>query len=282
MIDNLHASLLTNEELPAVAQEILDATQELPSQTLIEQLQQMISRDIDDVEAALARPTSSQYTAKLAELDRQREAAFVGLRDFSYISSKRPDPQLSAAGRRIYDIFRARGLSLHRLSYRQQTTALRLLFEDLSSVAAQQDLTTLAATSWFVDLQTAQEKFEQTMAQRATAESQSEVPRLAPSRSKLANHLDTLIGNIEVLRSAAADGRDDETVSQLDDLISVLNEIIGSAMSMGRARKTREESVLTREKQTPDTALGSPANEMDLAVPAAAHAPVEAAEPIPN
>ena len=113
------------------------------------------------------------------------------------------------------------------------------------------------------------------MAQRAATESQADVPRLAPSRSKLAQHLDTLFGNIEVLRSAAATKADGDATEarELDDLILVLNEIIGPAMSVSRARRTREEAGATKAPSSvnqPSSVTADPSNasrDLELAAP---------------
>lgn len=252
VIDRISSHLLENNESPALAQRILDSiVGVLPGEPTIAKLKVLLESDIENVETALGRGRSSAFTARLAELDGLRDAAYVALRGYAEASTNRP--KVAEAGKLVYDIFRERGLTIHRLGYAQQTTELRILFDLLDSEEAKAAVETIGATTWLEDLKEAQEEFERVFQERAGAQSQASRPQLVPARTRLHRNLDTLLRVIECLYAFAEQTKDYDTAENLSDAISIVNEHINELMSIARARRTREDASNESDAETKDT-----------------------------
>ena len=248
MVQKLSAGLLLNSELTVVAQRLVDATEKaLSSESIIQKASEVIRFDIDQVEAALGRVQSSEFTSQIAEQDQQRDDAFVALRDFAKASSSRTNQKVADAGSFIYGIFEARGLTLYRLGYTQQTAAMNLLLEDLSTDEAKEALAAMNGTSWFEDLQSAQAAFEHLVSTKAELESQQGIPPLRISRAALTDSVEALLSCVGVIQRFEERNGDTNTQEALTELIGTINEITSDAMSIARARRTRDEATDEQE-----------------------------------
>ena len=122
----------------------------------------------------------------------------------------------------------------------RQSAALNLLLDDLSRPEAQKALKVIQAGSWLDDLRAAHELFERTYIEKVAAESQQDFPSLRDARGRLVDHVETLLGSVEVLRqSIERDGTDAE-LATLGELVEQLKEIITEVMTVARARRTRQ------------------------------------------
>ena len=244
----LSISLLLNTELTIVGYRLADTISDaLPSENTVSKLADVIRSDIAQVEAALSREQTSGFTAQLAEKDQVRDNAFVALRDFAKASSNRGKPEVSRAGKLIFGIFEARGLTLYSRGYTEQSAGMNLLLDDLTAEEAQNALDVMDAPSWYDDLRLAQDSFEQAVREKLSSESQDDVLPIRFSRLQLADHIETLLGCVRALhdheeQTDTSDGHD-----ALDRLMSSINEIIVNAMTIARARRTRNESASEHE-----------------------------------
>ena len=248
MIERFSPSLLTHHELPAASRRFSAAVHRtLPAHSYMQELTALVDHDIERLAAALGRSPGSEFTSKLSRQDQIRDDAYYALRDFSKASSNRNNPEIASAGNTINEMILGRQLNLNRLGYHDKTTKLSILIESLETAEAQAALNLIGGTPWFEELVSAQQQFELTLQERVKAEAQADTPRLAPSRAKLASHVETMLDNIKVLHDIAELNGDTETLGQMEELISVINEIIAEFMAIGRARRTREESRETKE-----------------------------------
>ena len=252
MLARLSTSLLTNAELPDIAQRIVaEVASSLPEHDFIQKLVTLIQEDVDELESTIGRSRGSEFTQRLTKLDDERGDAFVALRDFAKATMFRKQPDVAAAGRFVYATIRERGLQLHRLSYAEQSTQFNLLIEDLAEPEAQQALSTMNAIAWLEDLKVSQDAFRATVKQRDVAESQMERPQISSVRSRLHRHLTTLLWSVEAIHEFTNEKGAHESTATLNTLGSVLNEMISGVMSIARARRSRGEA---REMTAPDRA----------------------------
>lgn len=253
MFESFHLSLLLPSELAVNAQRINGVTAAaLSTEPLVQKLDQFIQRDVDDMQRALGRVKSSDFTDLLAERDSARDDAFVALRDFAKAQSKRANAAVAEAGATIYGLFKLRGLSLYRKGYTEQTAGLNLLFDDLATGEAQSALTTINGGDWLADLQAAQAAFEDAINEKVDAESREDYPLVRNAQVKLSGHLETLLAIVELLAEIAHEEGTAASQAAIDGAIGQINEIITGAMAVARARRSRNEN------DTPAPPAGQP------------------------
>jgi hypothetical protein len=237
MVNELHASLLSPTELSTTATRMhgLVASANL-NEPFVQNLNNTVESDNTDLETALGRYRFSDFTPMMLEKDKVRDDAYIALRDYVTACSRRQDPVVVAAANILVNIFRNRGWTLYNLGYTQESTTLKLLFNDLETPEATAALKTLNAEGWYNDVKTTQAAFEEVFNQKITAEARENYPQLHQAKNRLAQHLTTLMSCIGVLEEQQPDNQ------KITELVEQLNQVTTGVMTTARARRTRNEN----------------------------------------
>lgn len=123
---------------------------------------------------------------------------------------------------------------LNKLSYDDQSAALKSLFNDLDTDAARADLETIGATEWLKELKADHEAFEAGYQQRNIEKSTRDIPTDLEARKLLASALDDLITVINAFKLSSQ-------LENVDRTIALLNGTIDRArIAANRGRRLDE------------------------------------------
>ncbi|MCI0513029.1 DUF6261 family protein [candidate division KSB1 bacterium] len=239
MLNELSTTLLLPAELKTTSERIIHIVREsITTEPFVDEVITTIETDKKQLDEALLHDRTNEYTKVLLGKDLTRDNAYVSVRDLAQACTRRLNPDEAKAGELIIDIIRKHGWQLNRLPYAQESAELNLLFVDLDAPAAAAALKTIGGETCYTDLKKAQAEFEKTYNQKVSAQTKEDYPYLAQARNKLSQHLQILLGCIEILMEIR--GPEKYKVG-----VDKLNAVITEIMAIARARKTRNEKTDT-------------------------------------
>ena len=237
---NMPFSTLNSNELYTASNRIVDASKAaLGKDQYVSTLCLRIGQGNSDLAKALGKALNSEFTPVLLVRDKERDDAFISLRDFASSCSHSKDPKQATAGRSIQAIFDNVGNSVYYLGYAQETAKLKTLIEALETSSAQQALETIGAIERFNELKSSQDEFEKTYQSKIETESAINYPLVKDSKYRIKKYLKTLLYYID-------------TNSDLDGVLfgaakEAINQIITDTVAIAHSRATRIENAEVEE-----------------------------------
>jgi hypothetical protein len=234
-LKDLPFSLLSADEVHTSAgrinQVVLDSGVADP---YIEQVRPPLHKSMQALSTAIGSSRASVFTRRLADGDGQRDARFVGFRDYSQAFIYHPDPEKSAAASLLVRLIQNRDWSLHRLGYAVETSQLNGLLNDLQSPEARASIKTIGAETWVTDLEEAQKAFEKLYQEKIDAESKEDYPLISEARKKVIRYLEGLLIYIDMMAELKPETYEPIAVK--------IDEVIVDVVAVARARRTRKEN----------------------------------------
>lgn len=236
MIQDLHTSFMLPAELISTTDSILTILQPVTTEeSFLQKLHDTLLQDIKELQSVLGRERGSETTQQLLEKDEFRDSNYVAFRDYVKACTKRPQAEVAQAAELIIAIIRKQGWTLYALSYPQESAALRMLFDDLSTPEATAAIQTIGAETWLNDLKNAQAAFDEMYQTKISTAQAEDFPLLRDAKTKLGRDLAALLESVRIL---TAMGNEDV----FGPVVSKINEVIRDIMTTVRARKTREKN----------------------------------------
>ncbi len=231
MLRTLPLSRLTTNELVITADRIVSAIDE-PLTAVFETRTKKIGEASGQLLTALNADRSSDYTARLADADQQRDDAFRSLRHGILSVTLRADAALRAAGHELLDILRRHNSRLYSLSYVAQSAEMKSLLKELEENRTAVKRAALQAL--LAEMKEAMDRFDTLYQEKVDAESGKNLPVVKENREKLARQLSLLLDHVAILLDDEEDG--------VATLVEKLNDIITDTVTVLRARQTRQEN----------------------------------------
>lgn len=239
MLNELSTTLLLPAELKTTSERIISIVSEsIKTEPFVDEVITTIETDKKQLDEALLHDRINEYTKVLLGKDLNRDSAFLSVRDLAHSFTRRLNPVEAKAGEMIVDIIQKHGWQLNRLPYAQESAGLSLLFVELDAPAAAAALKTIGGATCYADLKTAQAEFEKTYNQKVSAQTKEDYPYLTQARTRLSQHLQTLLSCIEILVEIRGP-------EKYKVVVNKLNTVISEIMMIARARKTRNEKTDT-------------------------------------
>jgi hypothetical protein len=179
-----------------------------------------------DLETSFKVSQGSMITASIQELDARRDAAIKGIRAVTKAYVYHFDATFQSAGTLVLQTIDKYGRQISELNYQAQTASLKSLIKDIENdtdlTAA---LTTLHLTSWFAEMKTANEAFEQKYLERVTDSAAKKVAPVNEERPQAMAAYQTLMKHIEANTILNASPELSALTNSLNGLITKYNQI---------------------------------------------------------
>jgi hypothetical protein len=243
MTESLNAKMLQSNELLTFGQRVIGVFTSNDTNSKYG-LDPFVTRAIsayNNFNKAFERESKNPFTDDLALADAERDASFVGFRNYIVACSLRNSSGWNTAANRILDIIRKHGWSAASFGYKAETAALTNVIDEVKTKCTA-DLTLLSATEWFAQLETAQTAFEQVQNASINRDTSNEGPTIRDTRPVLTQALRALLSITDLQFSATPDD------AILKTYMNALNELILVTMTSVRANATRQQN--DKKKQT--------------------------------
>lgn len=228
---NFPFSILIIKELYTFSKRVLDiVTTPLAENTYVKSLCKSLSDANTNLEKAMGRALTSEFTPILIEKDKVRDDVFIGLRDYVNAFTRNQIQAKSTAGLYLSGVIDAFGNTLYRDPYAIETAELNSLLLSLKKPEAVQSLTTLAGAEWVEQLTTAQDDFEKTYQDKVTTEASINYPLAAESKQIITKYMDSLLNYI--------DGNSEYESATFSPLKAQLEDVIVDVIAQARTRIT--------------------------------------------
>lgn len=197
-----------------------------------------------NLEKAMGRALTSEFTSVLIEKDKLRDDVFVGFRNycFSFVRSQVQAKKQAAA--LLWNIFETIGTTIYNHSYSVQTAEMNSLIQALKSSEVTTAVTTINGTEWLEQLTEAQNNFEATYSDKVNTESAINYPLSIESKNKIIRYLDALICYIDT-----ASEYNNETYGAIK---SQIETIAADVLTQARTRITLETQNREKAKNRAD------------------------------
>lgn len=243
MTESFNAKMLQSNEMLTYAQRVIGIYSNNEANNTFG-LTPFLTRTINaynNYNKAFERESKNPFTDDLALADAERDASFVGFRNYIVACSHRNTAGWNEAATRILDIIRKHGWSAASFGYKAETAALTNVIDEVKTKCSA-DLALLSASEWFAQLETAQTAFEQVQNASVNRDTTNEGPTIRDTRPVLTQALRALLTITDLQFSAAPND------ATLKTYVSALNELIAVTMTSARANATRQEN--EKKKQT--------------------------------
>ena len=240
MVNKLSHTLLEHQEISMTGGRIAGMTEEaglgLP---YIDGFVGLVKANVNELNAALVKTPYLEQTPEVHAADDRRDTRFKSFRGFVDYKRYSADEAEKENAEHLWSILDRHSLSLWTFGFTDQSAALEGLFSDIDGNSkAQAALQATGAGEEYAALKAAQADFESAYRARAEESALKDEPRVKDARKKLTGNLEALLINLEMAEKLNQESGD-ETLSKINSLIANVNEVIGSAMSVARARVTR-------------------------------------------
>lgn len=185
-----------------------------------------------DYDAVYAKNTYSGKGLSVAEADKQRDRAFVSIKNFLTGYQQIPTAPNADKAKALYELLTTFDTSLDKLSYSAETAQLKKLIEAFSLTENIERLTALGIHIAFEELKTKQETFESIFAEQTEANAElRKLPSASSIRRSLEKSLKTYLGLLSVMQNQ----------TDWKDLYAEISELVKAAKnSTTTAKKTDE------------------------------------------
>lgn len=226
-------SILSHEELLTISTSMSHVLSPLlKTDAYLGQLNAIIKKVVKDLSVALGKDMTSDWTELVKAKDIKRDRAFIGFRDFVKACTNSPELEVQVAAGNIIKVINNKGWTLYKEGYASQSARLDSLFEELETEEGRQALVNVKAEDWYNNLKQAHGDFLEGMQGKTEEEAKDDIPWMSKSRRKLYKYLKALLSYLEMQAELVGD--------QYAEVARQVDEIVGSAMAVARARQTRE------------------------------------------
>ena len=227
-------SKLSTKELATLASRVINSS-EGGEYTVVEnhELLLAIKKEYADYDKVYNKLAYSGKGEEVAAADEARDEIFSNIKGFLAGYRMLSTMPNYADADALYKVFEQVGLSIHRLSYAEQSALMKKLIEELSTDENGQRIISLNITQALDELKLAQRKFEQLYAQQSEANAQL---RSLPSASAIRTNLQVDLRNYFKLLSAM------KTVPGWEMIYADINEVVKS-MRGRKTKRSEEEAV---------------------------------------
>ncbi|WP_109831300.1 DUF6261 family protein [Reichenbachiella versicolor] len=242
----LRTSYLLPAELAETTANYLKAIQEAGiTDPFVLKIVDLLELDLEALQQALVAVRLNQLVSELSKLDALRDDLFIGFRDLVDANKRRRSEVIQEAYNKVWPVIEQAGTGLYRLGYTEQSGKLSALFNELDEEQYQPAMTTMNVKEIYEELKQAQVEFNNLYNERLEADQLADYPTLSEAKSGIAPHLNALISTFDILQSTT-DGEFEELITQIDGITS-------SVMTVAKARKTRSENEATEtEEEAPE------------------------------
>lgn len=224
-------SLLIVKELYTFCKRVLGiVTIPLTENTYVQALRSSLLPAIANLEKALGRALTSEFTSILILKDKIRDNVFIGLRDYISSFTHSQIPAKATAALYLMQILENVGLTIYRHPYAIQTADVNSLVSYLKEPAATAALTTLNGTEWLDQLIAAQNDFEATYQDKVETEAAIDLPLANESARIIIQYLDSLLNYVE--------GNSEYQAATFGPLKAQIEEVITDVLGQAHARIT--------------------------------------------
>lgn len=224
-------SLLIVKELYTFCKRVLSiVTVPLTENTYVQSLRSSILPALANLEKALGKSLTSEFTSVIIAKDKIRDNVFIGLRNYISSFTRSQIPAKASAALFLWQILEDVGLTIYRHSYTIETAEINSLVSRLKEPAATAAMTTLNATEWLDQLIVAQDDFEATYKDKVETEALIDLPLANESAGIIIQYLDSLLNYI--------DGNSQYEAVTFGPLKAQIEEVIIDVLAQARMRIT--------------------------------------------
>jgi hypothetical protein len=180
--------------------------------------------------------TKSRLTEELVNLDKQRDRAFVALRDILHGMSISLIEEVNSSAAKLYATLDKLGLQAYQLGYKAETAVLISLFADFDLADRTQLLADIGALPFYKSLKNAQAAFDTASSQKSDEKTvlTSETEAATSIMAEMIPALTSLVSLVQLYTQTDA-----ETYGEsFNQIVTCITETNATA----RARKTRKEN----------------------------------------
>lgn len=191
---NFPFSILTLKELYTFGIRVINAVLvPLAENVYVQSLCTSLKNANTNLEKAMGRALTSEFTPLLIEKDKIRDDVFIGLRNFvsSFVRSQNSAKKQAALY--LWNIFENIGLTIYRHAYAIETADINSLITYLKEPQATAALVTLGGTEWLDQLIAAQNDFEAVHKDKVDTESAINYTLALESKATITHYLGALI-----------------------------------------------------------------------------------------
>lgn len=176
-------------------------------QTLgLEQAKKVFDEKYAAFDEALKPLRKSELTAKIHELDAQRDEAIVGLLAHARAFATFPNEVKSTAAKHILAHIEKYGKNIQNKPIQEETGIIINLLQDFSDSELSQAISTIGATEWITKMRTANEALVQTHNSRTEEKGAIETGKTKSTRTELAEAFKTIVKTINALSFINGEG----------------------------------------------------------------------------
>ncbi len=226
-------SRISSEEFSVFTRRVINVLDtQLADDSFYQKLQASLKEANRKMVVSLHRNQANLLTRKLKQMDKVRDNAFIGFRNYCKTNSYHSDSVIKIAGKRLVALIEHFGWTLYNEGYTSQSAKLISLFEEIDRKTYTDDLNTIDGMTWYERLKTEQANFEQVMKERDNLNITEEIPSLKACRYEISSLLRPLFSYIE-LKSKLDKGPYKICEEAIDERIVII-------MTQFRSRQTRK------------------------------------------
>lgn len=186
-------------------------------------------------------PRKSAFTQTKLEADKQRDRAFLCLRDMLHGASLSLLADMAGQAAPLYAVLENLGLSLYKDGYKKETAILASLFAEFDKDEHQARLTTLGLLPYYTSLKDAETAFKEVSKQRV----EEKTTRAAESEplTEILDEMLPAMTNMEGYMQLYSQLDPDTYANAYNEMVTVISEVNASA----RALRTIKENDVVKE-----------------------------------
>tara|TARA_R110001583_G_scaffold61148_1_gene181046 strand:+ start:7221 stop:7955 length:735 start_codon:yes stop_codon:yes gene_type:complete len=195
-----------------------------------------------DFDLALKRDHVDPLTQKLNQADQNRDHRFIGFKSYIAACQYRKDAAWHEEAKKIDRVIHRYGGDLYRMANAEESAALDNLIGDLKTEPYSTAITTIEATNWLAEMESAQQDYK-ALGQQRVEQTDTNTNTIGDTRKPLINANKSLLSMIELQNQATAN-------PALKDLIEQINNHIAKSMASARlSNSLNEKEDLVEEAQ---------------------------------
>lgn len=237
MVTNPVYHYMRNDEFMRYAQEVLQHIQPVDIPPFM-QLEEELREIIDVHQASMIGKPANFYTEILKEADRQRESAFMALRDYIKACNRRLKIDWRGPSQHLIQVFRIYGWNLYTTDYIKQSKTIALLIHELNDGDENfRALEALNAVEWLRELEEVNQQFNILLNERNKSLPPKPVTKTKETRLQLRNKCKEIVLAAEKEALLNPGLHCDELVENLSLAAQSINQVVKQRMQASKKRK---------------------------------------------
>ncbi len=238
MVRNPVYHYMRNEEFLSYARGILGKIGDVDTVPFPE-LEGELRNLIDVHKVSMIGKPSNFYTDILKEADRQRESAFMALRDYIKACNRRLKVDWQAPSTHLIEVFRIYGWNLYTSDYHKQSAKIALLVHELNDGGENHEaLQRLNAVEWLKELEEVNEQFNILLAERDKSQPKKPPTKTKQTRLQLRDICKKIIYYIEKEALQNPGTHWDELIEELSKVAEDINIQVKERIEKSKAKKS--------------------------------------------